>query len=249
MNSDPQSTTLAMDKTPFCQLVSREISSMQCLEMQGQEGCFGCGAPTRLCEECRMVPVDVPAVGFCSRCLVNKLRAETASTQNIEPSTSVECQIVRRIIRIEMCLATQGQEGCRNCLAPSRLCEKCKERPCQIRQYGMCLRCSVEEFGDGWDLVQAMATLPDINEISSAVQETSTTEAPVDGNSEEFLQAHIPKSLRLLARHQRLSVAFLSRRLKISETQAQIILSRCEKEGLTDRIETDEATFYEGKPE
>lgn len=135
----------------FCQIVGRDIAAPICLETQGHEGCFGCATPTRLCELCRKRPVDVSAVGMCSPCLVGQLHKEATSPKPaIGPLTRVDCQLLKRRISAQMCGATQGQEGCRNCSALTRLCEACKQRPMRFKEYGLCLACSVEEYGAGW---------------------------------------------------------------------------------------------------
>lgn len=133
---------------PFCQIVGRMISAQNCLETQGQPACFGCAAPTRMCELCRKNSVDVPAVGMCSQCLNQEIHEGGPPIPN--EKVSVECQIAKNNIAVTMCLAMQGQEGCRNCPAPSRLCEKCHARSSRFPQYGLCLVCSVIIYGEGW---------------------------------------------------------------------------------------------------
>lgn len=136
----------------FCQIVGRDITPVMCLESQGHEGCFGCAAPTRLCELCRKRSVDVPAVGMCSPCLIGQLQRESSQpAPTINALTKVDCQILRRQISGQMCRATQGQDGCRNCAVATRLCEACRRHPVRYKEYGLCLACSVEEYGGGWD--------------------------------------------------------------------------------------------------
>ncbi len=135
----------------FCQIVGQEITATICLETQGQEGCFGCAAPTRLCELCHKRPVDVPAVGMCSRCLTGQLKLDEKVVKPVfKPMTRVDCQIFKREINSQVCLASQGQGGCRNCAAKTRLCENCRIRPVRFKQYGLCLTCSVDEYAHGW---------------------------------------------------------------------------------------------------
>lgn len=140
---------------PYCQIAKGEISAQHCFQMQGQEGCFGCAALTRKCEGCKARIVDVPAVGLCSYCLTKELKkaVEARKPSLTDGSRKVKCQILKREIGVEMCLAIQGQEGCRNCKVWSRLCEKCKSRPSRFWQYGLCLICTVEEFAEGWQPV------------------------------------------------------------------------------------------------
>lgn len=135
----------------FCQIARQEITAPICLETQGQEGCFGCAAPTRLCELCHKRLVDVPAVGMCSHCLAGQLILEKKLAKPVfKPLTRVECQIFKREISAQVCVVSQGQELCRNCPAPTRLCETCHIRPIHFRQYGQCLTCAVDEYAHDW---------------------------------------------------------------------------------------------------
>lgn len=144
--------TGSAEENVFCQLINRDISGAQCLDMQGEPGCFGCASTSRRCEVCSLRRVDVPAVGMCSRCIVAELEKEKHSpAPNANDKGTVSCQITKREIRVAMCFATQGDEQCRGCSARSRLCEKCKQHPCRFPRYGLCLACSVEEYGDGWN--------------------------------------------------------------------------------------------------
>lgn len=146
----------------FCQIVGRDITAPICLETQGHEGCFGCAAPTRLCELCRKRTVDVPAVGMCSSCLIGQLQKEASSSKpTVGALVRVDCQLLKRQISGQMCRATQGQEGCRNCPAPTRFCENCKQRSVRYKQYGLCLACSVEEYGGGWKPESAETSVPE----------------------------------------------------------------------------------------
>lgn len=145
-------TLSTVEESPFCQLVNRDISGAQCLDMQGEPGCFGCASTSRLCESCSLRRVDVPAVGLCGPCIISELEKEKGlPIPTAADKGSVNCQITKREIRIAMCLATQGDEGCQGCSVSSRICEKCKERPSRFPRYGLCLKCSIEDYGDGWD--------------------------------------------------------------------------------------------------
>lgn len=160
----------------FCQILGRDITAPSCLEMQGHEGCFGCAAPTRLCELCSKRTVDVPAVGMCSRCLIGQLQQEVAPRKpKTGELTRVSCQLLKRQISGQMCLATQGQEGCRNCPAPTRICENCERHPIRFKEYGLCLACSVEEYGNGWD---RSATEKVAAEVAVHVPESEATQSP-----------------------------------------------------------------------
>lgn len=146
-----QDNEFGPESRTYCQIVGRDITAPACLSKQGEEGCFGCSAPTRLCEVCKRRPVDVSAVGMCSHCLTSRLKSEQSMGKpRPERLRRVQCQIAKTEISATMCYATQGQEGCRNCAAVTRICENCKERPVRFHQYGLCLTCSVEEFGGGW---------------------------------------------------------------------------------------------------
>lgn len=149
MNNSAKTNLAILEQPPFCQIVNHEIPVLQCREMQGQPKCFGCGSTSRMCESCGNHLVDVPAVGLCSLCLTMALKDEREAVLSAQPE-EVKCQMMRRDIARAMCLASQGQTECRNCPAPSRICEKCQDRPSKFPQYGLCLKCSVEEFGEGW---------------------------------------------------------------------------------------------------
>ena len=198
-------------ETPYCQIAGREITSTNCLETQGQDGCFGCAAATRLCEICKKDLVAVPAVGMCSTCLTRQLVSEEqARKPTFEPSTQVHCQVMKARILVDMCFATQGQKACRNCTVPSRLCEDCQERPSRFPQYGLCLICSVKEFGEGWEPIAV------------------SQEEVEDGQVEELL----PKALNLILGTRRASALFVSNSLGVSYEVAEKILRRLQEQGV-----------------
>lgn len=141
----------------FCQIIGKEISRENCLQTQGQTGCFGCASPARMCEECRMNGINsmvaVPAVGFCSGCITKMLvneRQENFRMPQFPQGYTVDCQVAKMKIDVAMCRAMQNKEVCRNCPAPSRVCEQCRNRPCKFPQYGLCLTCSIETYGEEW---------------------------------------------------------------------------------------------------
>jgi hypothetical protein len=220
------------DENPFCQLVGRPINTNQCFEMQGQPGCFGCAANTRLCEDCTIMRVDVPAVGLCSPCIVKQLAIEDKTGKPVFKSEElVPCQIVRRSISTEMCLATQGQEECSKCPAASRLCEKCKTHSCRFPQYGLCLKCSVEEFGEGWEPKEATRLSIPKEEPAEQVPEPENPHHAAKSPSEEIL-AYMPKARYLTTTHKKVSAAFLADKLKVRRhDKAQMILEQLEAEG------------------
>ncbi len=137
------------EERTYCLLASKEVSQSTCEATQGQEGCFGCASIFRRCESCKLRLVAVPAVGLCSSCLIEALKREETKSTAVIPQR-VHCQIVGKEIRVSMCEATQGQESCRGCTAISRKCETCKKRGVHFQRYGLCLHCTVEELGDGW---------------------------------------------------------------------------------------------------
>lgn len=152
MSSQKEIGKDGMDARPYCQIAGREISSENCFETQGQSGCFGCAASTRRCEACKMRSVAIPATGLCSACITREMEREASQNgQRAVTVQNVHCQMFKKSIRVDMCMATQGQEGCKNCPAPSRLCEVCGNHLVQYPIYGLCLSCAVETFGDdGW---------------------------------------------------------------------------------------------------
>lgn len=62
--------------TAYCQILKKNITAEKCAEIQGQDNCFGCAAPSRLCVSCKQRPIKVPAVGLCSQCLALQLAQE-----------------------------------------------------------------------------------------------------------------------------------------------------------------------------
>ena len=160
-------TETRLAEWPYCQISGKNISATACLNAQGQEGCFGCAASTRLCESCQEAFVDVSSVGLCIECLRDEIAEEDSLKKSAIASKTVGdtvyCQIKKSKISIPMCLAVQYPEGCKNCAAPSRLCERCKGKPVRFPQYGECLACSVEnqELDDSWkELLQSGNATP-----------------------------------------------------------------------------------------
>lgn len=186
----PEAVLTAMPTRVFCQIGGRDIGQTNCLQTQGQEGCFGCAAETRLCEQCHKAVVAVPAVGLCDRCLEQELKHEAgAAKPEFAPSMRVTCQIVQQEIAARMCVATQGQEGCKDCTAPTRLCERCHDHPQRFAQYGLCLACTVAEHGDGWEPHDAAE---DVNE--------PTDVAELADEAERLLHSKKPISCDAIAR-------------------------------------------------
>ena len=102
---------------PYCQIAKSRISAQTCAETQGQDGCFGCAAETRKCEYCKEVRVDVSAVGLCNVC-------------------------------IKLLIESEVEQKPREDSLPEKLaCIKCHINPIRFKEYKMCLKCSVEEYG------------------------------------------------------------------------------------------------------
>ena len=55
-----------------CQMQKRLIGGTMCRSIQGQDGCRGCAATSRMCEKCEKRPVRFPQYGFCFTCSVNE---------------------------------------------------------------------------------------------------------------------------------------------------------------------------------
>lgn len=237
----------AITARPYCQIANQKISPEQCLEMQGQEGCFGCAAPTKLCEYCLQAFVNVPAVGLCSNCLNSQLAEEERFKHLLGAPTITEetkrvwCQISKRDIAPEMCAATQGQTDCFNCTAPSRVCEKCKVNSVRFPQYGLCVHCSVEEYGDGWNY----DSHPAIKAILP--QELSHETAPKKDDEEIFMVTDnltkksqrkekkkllLPKARAFLRGREKVSASALATELHVRYEHARHIMLQLEEEGL-----------------
>lgn len=102
---------------PYCQITKGKVSAKTCAETQGQDECFGCAAETRKCEYCKEVMVEIPAVGLCNVC-------------------------------IKLLMESEMEKEPRQDSLPEKLaCIKCHINPIRFREYKMCLRCSVEEYG------------------------------------------------------------------------------------------------------
>lgn len=55
--------------TVYCRLLRDSIPTTLCATEQGQPGCNGCTAPTRLCETCKAARSTHPKFGLCEGCL------------------------------------------------------------------------------------------------------------------------------------------------------------------------------------
>lgn len=177
------STVEAGNANVFCQISGRDISSESCSKTQGQEGCFGCAAHTRLCESCHTNFVVVAATGTCSQCTAASIEEEK-TVKISAPPKKVECQLMKRPIGGSMCRSVQGQDGCRGCAATSRICETCGKHPVRFPQYGSCFTCSVAELGEGWepgiqDRAASYPPLHVITETSSATKEKGREIVPL----------------------------------------------------------------------
>lgn len=138
-----------LGKHVFCQITGREISPESCLQTQGQEGCFGCASPVRKCEKCPENLVAVSATGTCSKCTIEEISYEKNPVPPELPA-KVYCQMLKYDLSIKACEVTQGQQGCKGCKVPCRVCETCTKLPVAFTAYGLCFTCSLNEFGEGW---------------------------------------------------------------------------------------------------
>lgn len=214
--------------SPYCQIADKRITAKQCRDMQGQEGCFGCAASTRLCESCKKEAAAVAAVGLGNNCLAKQLAEERKIGKPTFPSgTQTSCQMAHKSIGVAMCLATQGQEGCRGCPAPSRLCEKCKKRPSRFRQYGLCLSCSVKEFEENPEPAG-----DDNDELAEEPTHKAVPKAAISIPKNELVTKNLPKARKMVIIAEKASAFFLARQLDISYPVARIIISCLEEEGV-----------------
>lgn len=96
----------------YCQTLKRNIAGQSCREIQGQDGCFGCAAPSRLCVACKQSLVKVPAVGLCSQCLTLQLAQEIKEDQPALNSRLCEKCEERpvRFPQYDLCLACSVAE-------------------------------------------------------------------------------------------------------------------------------------------
>lgn len=109
-----------------CQMMKRSISGVMCRSTQGQEGCRGCAAQSRICENCASRPVRFPQYGLCFTCSIKELgdgwQAEEPDRSvahphlrvvSVEPKTGIEKEKGREILPL-------AQEFCRIPLANIR---------------------------------------------------------------------------------------------------------------------------------
>lgn len=229
----------AEDRT-YCQIAGHEIAAETCRATQGQVGCFGCASPYRRCESCNRRLVAVPSVGMCSPCLGQALSEEEKRGKPMfAPDMRVNCQLLGREIKVPVCEATQGQEGCRNCPAPSRLCETCKERPVRFSRYGLCLRCSVKEFGEGWQpTTEAETEEGEHHEVYTRSVEGDT---PMKNEGErgetkeertEKVVAFVRRARKVVRKYHRASALFLQKKLRTDYWTAREVLHRLEAAGV-----------------
>lgn len=230
MSQDPHPALLGIeDDSTYCQIASQDIAIRTCLLHQGQDGCFGCASPARLCEDCHQQVVDVPAVGMCSECLTIALKKElTVKKTHLDPDTRVDCQLYGKKIKVDMCAASQGQEGCRDCQAPSRLCETCHDRPVRFHQYGLCLSCSVDEFGEDWQPIDISSIKRDpLPKSLATTQDKDSSTAETDR-----LDALLGPAKALLWVHGNGSASMFQELLGINIYHASCLAHRLEQEGI-----------------
>jgi len=217
---------IGSESSPFCQIAGSDISVRACLETQGQPKCFGCAATTRLCEECKQEVVAVPAVGLGSICLTTQLERDHEEKPECPTGIQVNCQLLKKKIRAEMCVATQGQAGCKGCAVPSRLCEKCHISPCRFPQYGFCLTCTVAEYGDGWEPID-LSTLPK-DEIEGKGKESHTVQLVAHLRTASGLKAS--KIAKILS-NEEAGCTFIKEQLKVNTETARKYYGQLKNEG------------------
>lgn len=207
--------------TVFCQILGRDLPPETCRELQASHdpsACFGCGAFSRLCMVCRTYKPVSPELGLCTACLGDELRREKTIHRRSFARTAgpTFCQIVKKDITAEMCLATQGQEGCRLCPSPVRFCERCRRRRVFFAPYGLCLRCAVQKYEPTW--------------LDAKPQELAVL-APVVCDPRSTERDLLGRARRLVAETGHASVSFLSEELGIVHRHARIILGLLERQG------------------
>lgn len=79
-----------------CQLVKKSISTAVCVSTQGQDGCRGCTAASRLCESCGIRHVMYPRYGTCFTCAVTEFGDDWDASLLDSPVTHPYLQIVPR---------------------------------------------------------------------------------------------------------------------------------------------------------
>ncbi len=130
----------------FCQIVGQDISTNQCLNLQGKPECFGCAAPSRLCQHCHVNFLAFAEIDLCEDCLEKELAsAARQEIPNFPSDTQVSCPLVKRAIGVVTCRSMQGP-ACGNCDAPSRICSDCCAKPVRYPEYGLCLSCTFKTY-------------------------------------------------------------------------------------------------------
>ncbi|TSC62482.1 MAG: hypothetical protein G01um101448_617 [Parcubacteria group bacterium Gr01-1014_48] len=236
----------------FCQIAGRDTTVSHCELVQGQEGCFACGAPSRRCEECEKRPIAVPITGRCAVCLTQALKDEASiGKPKFQIGKQVSCQIQKRDILVTTCFRLQSLQGeftdgeCRRCKEPSYLCEEegC-ERPVQIRQAGLCLTHAVQELGDGWKPLTE-------NELAVLEVTTMHTDSVKKGHEngavhevhgatvgehpyahDPIVLRHLPDARAYVSTMRTVSNVSIRERFSTSFKRAQAILSLLEQEGI-----------------
>lgn len=196
----------AVQSHVYCQMTGRDISTALCESTQGEDGCLGCGAPTRRCEKCDIKMVAVPIAGLCLTCLAIE-RAEALDAEREIP-TRVQCQIMKRPISAAMCGSMQGQDGCHGCSAPTRKCGVCNERPPHSAKYGLCIECIVAEFAPEIDVEKT-----DPSEEAEPVPHVVATPKKLPADIEQLVKKYGYVSVDLLTTKLRVSPAVAVERL------------------------------------
>lgn len=170
----------------YCSIVDKEISPWICLESQGQKECFGCSAPSHLCEKCLIRPLAFPEINLCSKCLHESLKEELQKGGIPAPSkgTAIYCHLTGREIGAATCRKMQGH-FCGDCTSPARICEECKKRAVKYSQYGTCLSCTVVIFAPSWHYEPEDDRFQEVHVTPTPKPTLEKTDAPASNKDKE----------------------------------------------------------------
>lgn len=214
-----------MAEAVFCQITGRTISTEMCIDLQHShepEACFGCGACSRLCAKCRQRRPVGPEIGLCCICIGNQLDTERQFSRKMferNCSGTVLCQIIEKKVSAEMCLATQGDSKCNQCLSPFRLCEQCGQHKTYYSEYGLCLTCALGRYASVWLKVSSEK----LSEYGRIFGNPKTNPEPV--------VSLLDRSRELIRKSGHASTSFFWKQLQISLEKGKAILELLETEG------------------
>src|SRR3989344_6225907 len=137
-----------------------------------------------------------------------------------------------------MCNASQGQDGCRSCSAPSRLCEKCKKNSCRVPLYGLCIQCSIEDYGDGWQPLSETNVSEEVKlkvrQAWQVLEQAETEEIPkkkMEPEKISLAELLIPRAAEFIRSSGQVSLELLMAEFQVDDEVATHLLDFLLEEG------------------